>query len=185
VTVRVLRTHLELPDAASFRPPVTPPPPGARVERIDPCPVPLYRALYRAVGERWHWRDRLAWDDARLATHLDDPRVGVWGLRAPTVPPRPEPDSGTGLAGFFELVRRVDGAVEIAYFGLVAEAIGQRLGGLLLARAVEESWRLGATRVTLNTCTLDHPQALPNYRARGFRAVREEWYETELVTPTA
>ncbi len=184
MSVRVLRTHLELPDPASFRPPASPAPPGARVGRIDPCPVPLYRALYRAVGERWHWRDRLAWGDERLAAHLGDPRVGVWGLRAPTVPPRLESGGIAGLAGFFELVRREEGAVEIAYFGLVAEAIGQRLGGFLLARAVEESWRLGATRVTLHTCTLDHPQALPNYRARGFRPVRDEWYETELP-PTA
>jgi GNAT superfamily N-acetyltransferase len=176
-TVRVHRTHLELPDPAAFRPPTAPPPPGARVERLDPCPVPLYRALYRAVGERWHWRDRNAWSDDRLAAHLADPRVSVWGLRAPAVPPRAETDT---LAGYFELVRLDDGAVEIAYFGLLPEAIGHGLGGFLLARAVEEAWATGAARVVLNTCTLDSPQALPNYRARGFMEVRDEWYETEI-----
>jgi hypothetical protein len=28
----------------------------------------------------------------------------------------------------------------------------------------------------LNTCTLDAPQALPNYLARGFRIVSEDQY---------
>ena len=70
--------------------------------------------------------------------------------------------------------------VEILYFGLVPEAIGHGLGGFLLARTVEQAWALGAERVVLNTCTLDAPQALPNYEARGFVRVREEWYEAEI-----
>ncbi len=176
-TVRVRRTHLELSDRASLRAPVTTPA-GARVERLDPCPVPRYRALYRAVGARWHWRDRDGWSDERLRAWLDDPRVRILVLRAPGVEPRAaELD---GIAGYAELARRDDGTVEIAYFGLVADAIGRGLGGFLLARAVEEAWALGGERVVLNTCTLDAPQALPNYLARGFRPVREEWYDAEL-----
>jgi len=37
--------------------------------------------------------------------------------------------------------------------------------------------------VWLHTCTLDSPNALPNYRARGFRPYRTERYETEIETP--
>ena len=174
--VRVLRTYLELPDRAAFRGPSHAPPDDARVERIDPCSVPLYRALYRAVGERWHWRDQNRRPDAELQAHLDDPNVSMWGLRAPSVVSRA--DAG-GYAGYFELVRR--GAdVEILYFGLVPEAIGHRLGGFMLAEAVDRAWSIGADRVVLNTCTLDAPQALPNYKARGFVEVREESYETEI-----
>jgi hypothetical protein len=42
---------------------------------------------------------------------------------------------------------------------------------------VERAWEAGADRVLVNTCTLDHPQALPNYLARGFEVVRKrtEW----------
>ena len=177
-TVRVRRTHLELPERAALRAPAGAPPDGARVERLDPCPVPLYRALYRAVGDRWHWRDRTVWTDERLGAHLADPGVRVLALRAPGVAPR---DADVdGIAGFAELSRVGDDVVEIVYFGLVAEAIGRRLGGFLLTRAVEAAWAMGAERVILNTCTLDAPQALPNYLARGFRPVREEWYEAEL-----
>jgi len=54
--------------------------------------------------------------------------------------------------------------------------IGRGLGGWLLTRAAEEAFALDASRVILNTCTLDAPQALPNYLARGFTIVREDQY---------
>lgn len=175
-SVRVRRVHLALPDRAAFRPPAAPAPVGARVERLAPCPTATYRALYAAVGAPWHWHDRDAWPDARLRAHLDDPRVQVWGLRAPDLPPAA---LAAGFAGWFELVPAADDAVEIQYFGLVPGAIGRGLGGFLLAEAVAAAWALGGARVVLNTCTLDAPQALPNYLARGFRIVREEWYDAE------
>jgi hypothetical protein len=41
------------------------------------------------------------------------------------------------------------------------------------------AWAGQPTRVWLHTCTLDHPNALPNYVRRGFRPVREEVYQVE------
>jgi GNAT superfamily N-acetyltransferase len=146
--------------------------PGVVVERLEPCPVEAYRALYEAVGRAWHWRDRLAWSDERLGSYLARPTVDVWVLRV-----------GGETAGYFELARHDDGSVEIAYFGLVGRFIGRGLGGFLLTRAVEEAWRLGASRVWLHTCTLDAPSALPNYRKRGFREVRTETYRTQIDGP--
>ena len=35
----------------------------------------------------------------------------------------------------------------------------------------------------LNTCTLDAPQALPNYLARGFTIVREDQYLLDVPAP--
>ena len=83
--------------------------------------------------------------------------------------------------GYYELAREPDGAVEIVYFGLVAEAQGRGLGRGLLTHAVRTAWASGATRVWLHTCTLDGPAALPNYLARGFRPVREERYVAVLA----
>jgi hypothetical protein len=43
---------------------------------------------------------------------------------------------------------------------------------------VDEVWRHGAKGMTVNTCTADHPRALPNYFRAGFyvvRQVREVW----------
>jgi GNAT superfamily N-acetyltransferase len=62
------------------------------------------------------------------------------------------------------------------YFGLAPPFIGRGMGGWLLTRAVQEAFALDASRILLNTCTLDAPQALPNYLARGFTIVSEEQY---------
>ncbi len=82
------------------------------------------------------------------------------------------------FVGWYEL-RRVaeDRSVEIAYFGLAPEAIGAGLGKHLLSCAVRDAWALGAARVWLHTCTLDHPHALPNYEKRGFAAYKTEAYD--------
>ena len=40
------------------------------------------------------------------------------------------------------------------------------------SRAFSEAWAWEASRVTVNTCSLDHPGALSNYRSRGFDVYR-------------
>ncbi|MFL5562001.1 MAG: GNAT family N-acetyltransferase [Gemmatimonadaceae bacterium] len=143
--------------------------PNARVETLEPCPPSRYRALYAGVGESWHWHDRNAWTDARLAAHLADPGVSVHLFVVDDEP-----------AGYFELQRHDDGDVELVYFGLFPERIGKGFGGAMLTAATVEAWRQGATSVWLHTCTLDHPHALANYRARGFEEFKQETYETML-----
>jgi len=166
--VEVVRTYLALDDATQLRPSAFPRG-DASVVRHDPCSTEDYRRLYREVGERWYWRDLLALNDDALRARLDSPRVSVWELRV-----------GGESAGYFELHRHDDLAMEIAYFGLVPRFIGHGLGGALLTRAVKEAWALGAARVWLHTCTLDSPHALPNYQARGFRPFKTERYTVEL-----
>jgi GNAT superfamily N-acetyltransferase len=167
-TVDVLRTYLELKSpgelrGASFSDPT------ARVERRSPCPVPLYRRLYKEVGEDWYWHSRLEWPDETLAKHLAQPSVAVWELIV-----------RNGSAGYFELGKHDDGSVEIVYFGLTPSYIGQGLGGPLLTRATREAWAMGANRVWLHTCTLDSERALPNYKARGFREFKTERLEVDI-----
>ena len=79
-------------------------------------------------------------------------------------------------AGYFELCQHEDGAVEIAYFGLLPDFIGRGWGKYLLSQAALAAWGLQPLRIWLHTCTLDHPAALPNYLKRGFKVVREEVY---------
>ena len=164
----VTRTYLELRSRGELRPARTPAGPP-RLERRHPIGAAEYLALYCLVGERWHWRDRLAWPTERLDEYLASPGVEVWVASA-----------HNEVVGYFELLAADDDAVEIMYFGLAPAFIGQGLGGWLLTRAVERAFETGASRVNLNTCTLDGPHALPNYLARGFRIVRSEEYEVEL-----
>lgn len=164
----VVRTYLELPSRDALRG-APAPRAGLRVVREHPCPVPLFRELYRGVGAAYHWTDRDAWSDAQLAEHFARADVAVWVLR-----------DGETLAGYFELESHPDGSVEIVHFGLMPAAIGRGTGKFLLTRAVEEAWNAGATRVWLHTCSLDGPAALPNYLARGFVPFREERYVAML-----
>lgn len=166
--VPVLRTYLELRDPAALRPG---PAPAAdvRVERAREGAPALLRWLYAEVGRAYHWRDRLGWSDDEWRARALDPAVSLHLLSVAGEP-----------AGYFELQKHGDGAVEIAYFGLRPAFHGRGLGRALLTAAAEAAWERGATRVWLHTCTLDDPAALPNYLARGFRPFREERYEVDL-----
>ena len=166
--VTVTRTYLRLASRAEARPRRSDDP-RLTLERLDPCPVALYRELYRDVGSAWHWHDRDAWSDERLAAHLRAPDTRVHTLRR-----------DGELAGYFELVRHERGDVEIAYFGLLPRFVGKGLGAHLLSEAIDAAFALGATELWLHTCTLDHPAALANYRARGFQPFRTETYEATL-----
>jgi GNAT superfamily N-acetyltransferase len=170
--VSVRRTHLELRSAAELVPARVPAAVPELVLRRPISPAD-YLALYSLVGDQWLWRDRLVWTDAELESYLALPDVYVW-----------TPMVGGAEAGYFELKQHTDRSVELMYFGLAPAFIGKGLGGWLLTRAVEESFALGASRLQLNTCTLDAPQALPNYLARGFRIVSEDQYLLDVPDRT-
>ena len=70
--------------------------------------------------------------------------------------------------------------MEIAYFGLLPQFVGRGLGGALLTATIERAWQLKPRRVWVHTCTLDHPSALANYQARGFRIYKHETEDNDL-----
>lgn len=142
-------------------PPATPPLPPPRgdvqvVHAVRPT-LHFYRYLYDTVGADYIWSNRRLMDQEELHRTLHDERVELNVLWVAGVP-----------AGFAELDSRRPGVVELVYFGLMPEFIGQGLGRHLLDWAVRRAWALGCTRVRVNTCTLDHPRALPSYKAAGF-----------------
>ena len=63
---------------------------------------------------------------------------------------------------------------EISYFGLLEDYIGKGIGGYALSEAIKRSFEKKINRVWLHTCTLDHPNALKNYIARGMRVFKKE-----------
>lgn len=166
--VEVTRTYLEL-----LRPgdlvAVPSPDPRLRLERVEECPPSFHRYLYAEVGRAYQWVDRLGWTDGQIIDYLASPTVSLWVLYFSGAP-----------AGYFELKRNDDGAVEIAYFGLLPDFTRRGFGKYLLSEAAGRAWSLGARRVWLHTCTLDDPAALPNYLARGFRPFRTEVYVTDV-----
>lgn len=164
----VTTTYLEMTHRSHLRPAGSGAPRFELVRSEIPCPE-LNRFLYTAVGTRWWWYSRLAWDYARWLTYLDRPELETWIAYV----------SGTP-AGYFELERQDGDNVELAYFGLLPGFIGRGLGGELLTDAITRAWDMGAARVWVHTCSLDHPRALANYQARGFRIFRTEENTEEL-----
>jgi len=166
LAIEVTRTYLEMKTPQELVG-ASAPSPAARIERMAACPPSFFRYLYAEVGRPYHWVDRLGWSDEQVRARLADPAVTFHLLTFEGSP-----------AGYFELEKYPDAAVEVAYFGLLPEFLGRGLGKYLLTRAVQEAWGRGAARVWLHTCTLDDPAALPNYVARGFRPFKTEVYQT-------
>jgi len=121
------------------------------------------RDLYFRVGKQWEWIDRRPWTDEQWEEYATAPELRTFAAYYDDV-----------LAGYYELRRDMESGVEIAYFGLLPEFIGRGLGGALLTNAIEEAWRMSPTHVWVHTCNRDHPQALANYKARGFVVYKVE-----------
>jgi GNAT superfamily N-acetyltransferase len=117
-----------------------------------------YRSLYRRIGEHWLWFSRAVMSDAELAALLWAPTTEILALRK----------DGAAI-GLVELDHATPGAVEIATFGVVPEAVGTGAAHRLMTATLARIFGRGAARVWLHTCTFDHPKALSFYRRAGFR----------------
>jgi len=132
--------------------------------RAEKPPAWYFFDLYNAVGQDYEWVDRHDQPRAELETWLHDPKVTMFSFLRLGWP-----------HGFFVLDARDESVCELAYFGLVPDAMGKGLGGYLLHTAVHTGWdQPGVTRMTVNTCTLDHPRAMELYTSAGFELVRRE-----------
>lgn len=151
------------------RPLVLPPPsPKGMVAllRAENPSVRFYRFLYDSVGRPWKWVERRKMDDDTLSAIISDPANALYVLYVGGCP-----------AGMAELDFRKPGVGQLAYFGLLPEFIGRRLGFYFLYQAVALAWAQPITVLKVNTCTLDHPHALPLYQRMGFTPYsREERY---------
>ena len=150
------------------RPSVLPPPlPKGKIAiiRAEQPPVHFYRYLYDMVGRDYYWVDRKKLKDDALGAIVQHPKVELYVLYAEGNP-----------AGFAELDFREKDA-QLAYFGLMPEYVGRHFGFYFLYHATMNAWAHGITKFKVNTCTLDHPRALPLYQRMGFVPYsREERY---------
>lgn len=147
------------------RPPSVPAPalPMAwQVVRAESCTVGFYRYLYDTVGADYVWWLRRAMSDRELALLLGEPAVSIHVLYG-----------GGEPAGFFELDARSWPDVNLSYFGLMPRVVGTGAGYPFLRQAIDAVWRQGPRGMTVNTCTADHPRALPTYLRAGFRPLRQ------------
>jgi len=159
--IKTKTTYLEM-----HRPPtsVVPAPcDGIKVTKADTPSTVFYRHLYRSVGERYRWVDRLVMPVDELRAIIQDDRVEISVLAV---------DGQT--AGYSELDRRQANEIELTYFGLFPGFVGKGLGTYFLDWTLRKAWSFQPRRVWIHTCDLDHPAALPTYLKAGFTVYDEK-----------
>ena len=133
------------------------------VKKIKPN-FQLNKFFYKQVGKKHRWIDRLSWSDGKWINYISNKNLETYIIS--------ESDE---LVGFFELLYNPElKETEISYFGLLEEYIGKGIGGYALSVAIKNSFEKNIRRVWLHTCTLDHPNALKNYIARGMTVFKKE-----------
>jgi len=163
-------TYLQMADRSAHAMLPAPAAPHAIFRAENPT-ISFYRYLYDAVGRDWAWTDRKKLSDEALETIITNPTTEIYVLYIKGVP-----------AGFAELnTADMPDAVDLAYFGIMPEFIGMKMGPYFLSWALEEAWRDDPATVTVNTCTLDHPKALPMYQRFGFQPIRQQELEIDPV----
>jgi RimJ/RimL family protein N-acetyltransferase len=131
---------------------------SVRLREIKKPDLNWYRGVFRRAGEHWLWWSRLEMTDAHLSAVLNAPTTAFFIA-----------ESGGSEVGIAELDRAEPGQVEIAFFGLYAEALGKGLGCPFMDALLERAWTESTSRVWVHTCTLDSPIALPFYLKCGFK----------------
>lgn len=161
--VEVTITYLEQRE----RPVIAAPPPSSvrarkklALLRAEKPPVHFYRYLYDLVGAPYNWVSRRRMSDKELASIIHDDDVYLYVLYADGVP-----------AGMAEVDARASGRHELKFFGLAPDFIGAGLGRYFLANVLDLIWARAPGRVRLETCSLDHPAALPLYQKFGFSVI--------------
>ncbi len=159
-------TYLEMTAPTELVPGRQPPAP-LTFERAE-SRAPLVRETHLRIGTPHHWSS-VWWTDERWAAELALPHQHHWVVRV-----------DSDVAGLTSMVAEPGGDVMIMVFGLVPEWVGKGYGGAALTETVRLAWQVPpvdaprVARVHLDTMSLDHPHALPNYLARGFRVYRTE-----------
>jgi len=123
----------------------------------------LSKFLYREVGRDYSWTDRLSWTDQEWENLVSSTNYQLFTLYY-----------NFDLAGYYEIIFDEDKNFEIAYLGIFKQYFGKKIGSFLLSSAIQNSFNQGAKRVWVHTCTLDHPNALKNYLARGMKIFKHE-----------
>ena len=134
------------------------------LEIVNPPDFQLNKFFYKEIGKNHRWIDRLVWSDKNWTDYLNTSGVSTYILK-----------HHKDFVGYFEknfYKQKLE--CEIAYFGILGEYFGKKLGGYLLSEAIKKCFEHGSERVWVHTCSLDHKNALSNYLSRGMQIYKTE-----------
>ncbi len=167
--VEVTITYLEQTERPALLPAPRPRHKVAILRAENP-PTHYYRYLYGLVGSAYNWVTRHRLGDEDLAKIIQDPRVFLYVLYVDGVP-----------GGFAEVDERETPIHEIKFFGLTPEFLGAGLGRYFLTNIVDLAWSRSPDKLRLETCSADHPAALPLYQQLGFQVFDRRQGVIELI----
>ena len=134
------------------------------ISLLKPINFQLNKFLYKNIGKKHKWIDRLVWTEPQWTDYVSSTKVETYIFKY-----------RNNLAGFFELISHTEKKeVEIAYLGLLEEFQNKKLGSYLLSEAIKKSFKSNINRVWVHTCSLDHKNALSNYIDRGMKIFKFE-----------
>ena len=134
------------------------------LNQVLPNDFQLNKFFYKQIGKNYQWFDRLVWTDKNWIEYVSNLNLFTFVLK-----------DNEEIAGFFELIYHKNRSeTEIAYFGLLKEYFGKKLGGYMLSEAIKKSFSFNVKRVWAHTCSLDHKNALKNYLSRGMKIYNTE-----------
>ena len=161
----IIRNYLEIKSLNQLSE-VKKPSDNYSLNQVIPNDFQLNKFFYKQIGKNYQWVDRLIWADKNWIEYVSSLNLFTFVLK-----------NNDDIAGFFELIYYKDKLeTEIAYFGLLKEYFGKKLGGYMLSEAIKKSFSYNVKRVWAHTCSLDHKNALKNYLSRGMKI-----YNTETV----
>ena len=132
--------------------------PGFSILQLT-TPAPEFNwFMYELIGPDYRWGGRKDWSKEDWNAFVSKPSLETWVAY----------DDGNPV-GFYEMELMNDRTLKIHCVGLIKKYIGLGLGAHLLSHCVDRGWNYAPTKITLNTCSHDHPGALPNYLKRGFQ----------------
>ena len=148
---------------------------NCKVELLKSTDFQLNKFLYKQIGKKHRWIDRLTWTDQKWISYVNDKNVETHILK-----------ENEELIGYFELIKyKKEKEIEIAYFGILENYIGNNYGGYLLSVAIKNCFKKDICRAWVHTCSLDHRNALKNYQSRGMRIFKEETLNINTKTSLA
>ena len=163
MTEKIFRKYLEITSLEELKQ-VKKPSDNYSVNLLNPKDFQLNKFFYKNVGKNYQWVDRLLWTDLKWIQYISDKKLFTYILK-----------DKKEIAGYFELIFNQDTReAEIAYFGILEEYFGKKLGGYLLSESIKISFIKGAKRLWVHTCSLDHKNALNNYLSRGMKIFKLE-----------
>jgi len=143
--------------------------PDFQIQKVNNPSAKSYLTLYKEVGEKWSWYNRLHIPKEELLKIIHHDLVEIYILY-----------EKKKKVGFAEIDRRIKDEIELIYFGLLPGKTGKGIGASFLFQIIDVAFSYNPKRFWLHTCEMDHPAALEFYLKAGFSIYKENIEKQEV-----